>query len=643
MFDELKKLKKLLQNEKLDMVPQKVSANRPVVLPPLLMTKCPACDRTFPNISLKKHLVREHGVTERIPLSQAIEMLSRGKASTQQIDGERPKLKPQAAEQKQFRPLNPNKGSAKQELKKGQQRQRIDDLDRSKNLDGYTEKTIRLPSGENHQVFVRHTKPSMNSAPAQPIRISAKSGKSPSSGQRSGQTPTLVPKVAIPPTKRSFRLSTSDEFKVPDGWVANGIQTTLHPGGSPFPVFMGIDFGTAFTKASIGYGDDIYIVDWEGINNGTEQFTLPGEFSELPDGSCVIGRAPNATRVGTDLKIPFIEGNASRSALIDATVFLSLIMRYIRGWWFHHHKGIIQNKAIEWYVNLGAPTTPWHDGYIRQRYEKAAKAAWAMSCNDHDITADQTERILKNESITAPPIEIVPEFVAQIACYTRSPQRQPDLHLLVDVGAGTVDTVTFNVHRDDQTGEDRFPIFWASVSNLGTHYLMSRRLHSFPEIRDDHWRDASTVPNAREFSKTSGIPVQDVGEADRLHTREVALAISSVLRTTKQKRYRKSPNWTAGVRVFFCGGGSSCEAFAQSISLASKLSGVPLARLRLPLPSRLKAPSLPASHFHRVSVAYGLGMNVWNLGEIRTIAQVEDDTPVYLPSRQHNANSDYRG
>lgn len=638
MFDEMKKLRRHLQNEKSDKAPQTISASRPVAAPPLRMTKCPACDLSFPIDSLRKHLVREHGVADRTPLSRAIEMLSQRKASSQKSYGERPKPEVQPD-----RPVHLNRESAKQKPKNAQKRKRMDGLDRNRNLDGYTEQVIRLPNGEDHRVFVRHTAASQATPHASLGSFGASPSKKSSTGQRSMQQLATAQMKPVPSVQRSFKLSNPNEFKLPDSWVALGVQTSLYSIGRSFTVRMGIDFGTAFTKASIGYGDDIFIVDWAGIKNGAEQFTLPGEFSVLPNGSCAIGRAPGATRVATDLKLPFLEALASRSALVDATVFLALIMRYIRGWWFHHHKGLIRTQAIEWNINLGAPTTPWQDGSIRQEYEKAAKAAWSMSCSDSEITVDRAERILGTASLTAPPIEIVPEFVAQIASYSRSPQRQPDLHLLVDVGAGTVDAVTFNVHRDEQTGEDRFPIFWASVSNLGTHYLMSRRLHTFPEIRYEHWCDTTTVPSANEFSKTSGIPLQDVGRADNLHTKEVALAISSVLRTTKHNRYRKSPNWTSGVRVFLCGGGSSCEAFEQSISVASEIAGVPLPRLRLPPPSHLKAPSLPASQFHRVSVAYGLGMDAWNLGEIRTIGQVDNDTPIHLPIREHNANSDYRG
>lgn len=647
MFEEMKKLKKQLQNENSETVTQRARETPAPVTPPVVpsqrMSKCPSCNSPFPIDALKKHLVRAHGVAERTSLSDAVAMLSGGKISAQHLYNEKPKTKPQPAGQKQSRQERPSKTAKPQAAKNGQKLKRIEGLDRSKNLDGYTEQVIRLPNGGEHRVFVKRTAPPKSSPPVISDRVGSSLGKKSSSAQRPGQKTAPAHEKPLPTAKRSFRLSNPDEFRAPDSWVALGAKTTLHSSGRSFTVRMGIDFGTAFTKASIGYGDDIFIVDWAGIKDGAEKFTLPGEFSVLPDGSCVVGRAPGATRVATDLKLPFLEEHASRSALINATIFLSLIMRYIRGWWFHHHKGLIKTQAIEWNINLGAPTTPWQDGSIRQKYGMAAKAAWVMSCSDQAISFDQAVQIMDRASLTAPPVEIVPEFVAQIASYTRSPQRQSDLHLLVDVGAGTVDVVTFNVHRDDKTGEDLFPIFWASVSNLGTHYLMSRRLHAFPQIRDEHWRDATTVPSASEFSRTLGITVHDVVKTDSLHARDVALAISSVLQTTKQKRYRRSPNWQAGVRVFFCGGGSSCEAFEESISVASRLSGVPLPRLRLPLPSHLKAPSLPSDQFHRVSVAYGLGMDVFNLGQIRSSAEVENDSAVDVPLRPHNPNSDYRG
>lgn len=652
MFDEMKKVKKNLHGNNSDAPSQQGGATRAVApLPSQQMSKCPACGRTFSINSLKKHLVREHGVAERTSLSDAVAMLSGGKITAQQLYGEKPVSKPQSRGQKPPRPAYPNNKIAKHHVARtGQPQKGIDGLDRNKNLDGYAEQVIKLPSGENHTVYVKRTQHSQSIQKNSPFPARGRTG--PNSGKQSGASTTKPASsphragqqlssaqqqpLALP--KRSFKLSGPDDFKTPDPWVAQGENTTLWTQGNPFAVRMGIDFGTAFTKASIGYGDDIFIVDWAGIKGGQDKFTLPGEFSVLQDGSCVIGRAPGAKRVATDLKLPFLEGHASRSSLVDATIFLALIMRYIRGWWFHHHKGLIKTQAIEWNINLGAPTTPWHDGKIRSKYEKSAKAAWVISCSIEPITIAHAERVFDNAAQSAPPVEIVPEFVAQIASYTRSPQRQPDLHLLVDVGAGTVDVVTFNVHRDDDTGEDRFPIFWASVNNLGTHYLMSRRIHAFPLIHDEHWCDATTVPAASEFGQSLGISVQGILKVDKQHTKDVAKAIAAVLRTTKRKRYRMSPNWQAGVRAFFCGGGSSCDAFERAITEASTLTGIPLPRIRLPLPDHLKAPSLPYDQFHRVSVAFGLGMDIFNLGKIVSIAEVANDSAMQLPLRPHNTD-----
>lgn len=646
IFDEMKKVKNLRHNNKADTPLQKGSTTRTAVPSPQpnSMLKCPTCGRTFPIELLKRHLVREHAVAERTSLSDAVVMLSGGKATAKLGQkpchvGQKPPPAPKSkksTDRRVIKNLHPQVGVA--------------NLDRNKNLDGYVKQVLKLPSGEIHTMYVRRSR---QLPPKQKSLPSATGGRTNSSAgnqskatkpkqktltNRAGQ-PSLPPKKnPLAPPKRSFKLSGPNDFKMPDTWVEHGVKTTLWTVGNLISARMGIDFGTAFTKASIGYGDDIFIVDWAGINGGQDKFTLPGEFSELPDGTCVMGRAPDAQRVATDLKLPFLEGQASKSSLIDATIFLALVMRYIRGWWFHHHKGLVKEKAIEWNINLGAPSTPWQDSNIRSKYKKAAKAAWAMSCSSGPIAITQAERLLGHPEISAPPVEIVPEFVAQIASYTRSPQRQPDLHLLVDVGAGTVDVVTFNVHQDDQTGEDCFPIFWASVSNLGTHFLMSRRLHAFPQTSNEHWSDASAVHGAQEFAQAFDISVQDVHKTDRLHSKEVAEAITSVLRKTKFNRYPMSPNWRSGIRVFFCGGGSSCDAFDQAINDASSSFDVVLHRIRLPLPSHLKAPSLPANHFHRVSVAFGLGMDVFNLGQIRHMATVANVPSVKQRLRAHNTD-----
>lgn len=290
MFEEMKKLKKHLQNENSEIVKQRPSATPASVAPSVVssqrMSKCPSCNKPFPIDALKKHLVRAHGVAERTPLSDAVAMLSGGKISAQHPYNKRPKATLQPAGKKKTRQERPSKTAKQQTTKRLQEIKCVEGLGRNKNMDGYTEQVIKLPNGGEHRFFFRRTKAfkknsTVISAHSSPVNT----GKSSSSEKQPRQKNVPAQKI---PVKRSFRLSNQGEFRSPDSWVALGVKTTLHSSGRIFIARMGIDFGTAFTKASIGYGEDIFIVDWAGIKNGAEKFTLPGEFSVLPDGSCVV-------------------------------------------------------------------------------------------------------------------------------------------------------------------------------------------------------------------------------------------------------------------------------------------------------------------------------------------------------------------
>ncbi len=642
IFDEMKKIKKHLQADQPENAQPKPlphnqgsNSNRTV--------SCPACRKKVPLDLLKKHLIQEHGVPEKLPIRDAIAMVSEGRLNAQQVyGGVKSHLAPK---NKQQAKTHTNQPSDKRQSTQQQAAQKIaltrSDPIQGRDLAGFTKQIVQLPTGRTHEMYVKYTNtPAASKTRTQPANKQRSKSEKPVATSKPAKPAPRTVSTAVTienptPAIRSFKLARADEFKLPDDWVTLGGAVTLTSAGAAHAVYMGIDFGTAYTKASIGFGGDIFIVDWAGVKASEDRFILPGEFSVLSDGSCVLGRSHLATRVATDLKLPFLEGNASRSSLIDATLFLALVMRYIRAWWFHRQHGLIRNRSLEWNVNLGAPTTPWQDKKLRSSYERVAHAAWMISLGNNPIRPESADSALGHGPRNGPPLEIVPEFVAQIASYTRSPQRQHDLHLLVDIGAGTVDVVTFNVNKDEQTGEDQFPIFWASVNNLGTHYLMSRRLHDGKVQLGGHQDDATTVPSAEKFSQATGLPIQDVQRSDRTHTAAVAGAISAVLRTTKQKRYRRSPRWQTGIRVFLCGGGSACEAFQASILEAGRRSDVPLPPIMLPIPERLKASGLAQDQFHRVSVAFGLGMDAFNLGQIRPMAKVEDDKPIKRRERAH--------
>jgi hypothetical protein len=223
-------------------------------------------------------------------------------------------------------------------------------------------------------------------------------------------------------------------------------------------------------------------------------------------------------------------------------------------------------------------------------------------------------------------IGLFPEFVAQVTGYVRSPRRQDDLHLLVDVGAGTVDVTTFNVHRKDDI--DTFPIFSRDVRRLGANYLFQHRLKETGRFGAWQHDQHAPPPNDAEFAGLLGISIDELHRIDGKFTRDVHEQIYQCLVHTKTQRYPKSPRWREGIPVFFCGGGSRVEAFEKLFArILEEDYRFKLVSTHLPIPSDLIAPGLPEEMFHRMSVAYGLAFDAFDIGEVVEQDKVKRDDP----------------
>lgn len=426
----------------------------------------------------------------------------------------------------------------------------------------------------------------------------------------------------------NFCLSSNKDFKSPDKWVYE--QHPLNTSKESFDIRIGLDFGTSYTKASIFFGGDIYIVDWDGISGFKDRYTLPTEFSLFADNSYEIGRSSDAIKVFTNLKGPFLEENDTSDDEDNATIYLAMVLRYIKAWWFKHHKNQTLNKKLNWLINVGSPSKDLGDVYLEKKYKKILNTAWVLSQSLEKLYKDN---IHYEEDVIS--VDLVPEFVAQISSYTRSAQRQSDLHLLVDIGAGTVDVVTFNVHQDE-FGDDNFPEFASEVKRMGTHYLMHKR--NLINKDKNLMIDATIALDSSSFSEQYKVDLNKIKLIDDEHAEGVAKLIKNILSITKSKRYALSRNWDQGIRTFFCGGGSSCSVFLDALEKTKEI--YKLLKINLPLPSRLVNDDIDADNFHRVSVAYGLAFDSFNLGRAISKHKIADAPRPELPMRKSNTDFD---
>ena len=291
------------------------------------------------------------------------------------------------------------------------------------------------------------------------------------------------------------------------------------------------------------------------------------------------------------------------------------------------HGNVFSGFEIEWFVNIGLPAVPWDNLKLRNLYEEITLAGWRLGASNGPITlglaasalARVQQDVMNSDQLQKGRICAFPEFVAQINSYRRSAQRRRDLHLLVDVGAGTVDMVTFHVWEPEEG--DCYSILDAAVERMGTHILLGYRADA-AKLRENRFDEALSRFSAREFETKFGLSVGKLGSAERIFTDKIRWFLESLLRRTRSTRYGTSPMWEKGFPFFLAGGGNKVDAYREAIRAICK--NWRLEEIVLPLPDGMVSGQLTRAEFHRVSVAYGLSDSADNIGLIDRKSEVPD-------------------
>lgn len=450
--------------------------------------------------------------------------------------------------------------------------------------------------------------------------------------------PRILPMPAPVPSElrapRNPRLTRQKFFRVPAPWTHYGERTqtsSFVPSALAADVVIGIDFGTSFTKAAVGLRDQIYPVSWHGVLASPEHYLLPSEYSVLADGTAVLGQHPQSapSDVRKDLKLPFIHPGVSQSSIATAAVFLALVLQYVRAWVFEYHAGKLGPAPVRWQLNIGAPCDGLEDDRLQSAYRRLAGAAWCLSLEPatsmmsraYGVVSDWNDSLLPDLTDLA----VCPEFVAQIAGYVQSPQRIPGLHALADIGGGTIDIVTFIVHRIES--EDTFPFLVPSVKWLGTQMLLQNRLEGTKEVDSLRIPDAlSPVLDPATFAAQTGLSEPVIQERDRMLFNAVNLAVAEVFGATRMQRYRLSDAWTTGLRTFVTGGGATVTGYCDAISRGGMTRAKRIDLMPLPVHPKLAEFERGTEEYQRISVACGLAQDAWSLGRVIPAKDVEDDS-----------------
>ena len=263
--------------------------------------------------------------------------------------------------------------------------------------------------------------------------------------------PRPTSRASSPP---SLAINTTRDNRLDDGRdEAAWVKTLHHPppdvAGRPAnDVRIGIDFGTSFSKMAIKLLDRTFMVDWTGLCSTENPYLLPTQGSELKSGDIVACAMPDPALSRHGLKVPFLNETATENDHAWMAAYLANLLRYARAWLAFHHGKVLGTINPRWEVNLGLPAGSWTEKRsLAKNFNNIGRCAWALSLEETISIKRATELLRFNWSANLPErlehLDVVPEFVAQVAAYMESSQRVEGIHLLVDIGGGTLDAACF--------------------------------------------------------------------------------------------------------------------------------------------------------------------------------------------------------
>lgn len=446
----------------------------------------------------------------------------------------------------------------------------------------------------------------------------------------------------------------------------NGIarQLTESPDNET-DLVIGLDFGTSATKVVIRdvfAATSVFPVQFYPDRPGIDGYLIP---SRVYRTGRVYSLAEGTDRIA-DLKLSLLACRAKFpvTEFDDCCAFLALVIRRARGWLLSRHRDIYRRHALNWRLNLGLATRSYQDDVTVTMFRRLAWAAANLAADDkaQTITSELVEQYRQLSLLAVKAgstdgfqfgwndVDAVPEVSAQLQGFMSSArwnwQARPVM-MLVDVGAGTVDSALFHV-RVPASGAGVLTFYASRVEPNGVMNLHRERIGWLRRLLSQGEEHAAVGEYLESIARPTDRlrPVPD-GVGDYVSGYEIELRDRSVDDEFWNDRYRRQiagsindakvgkgipASQLEQVPLLLCGGGSRMGFYKRIGEAINRTAGwhVSVEEMRLPVPQDLVDGGWHADDFDRLSVAYGLslaGRDQTTLGLIVRSIEVPDIGP----------------
>lgn len=510
---------------------------------------------------------------------------------------------------KQQRPLNPDAVPTLSEAEFNQLRRqgRVD----------FQPVANRISDQLRRPVVSRTTAPPQPSAPVRPLK------------------PTAPPSPSV-----RLDFSANSRFKFGSiGEMSNSLLPGVQAAGAAEQcrsgkvqdtreVAFGLDFGTSSVKVVIGDMalDKAFAVPF-CVAEGLDAYLLPTRVFQTKGQYSLIG----GDIAHRDLKLAFVAEPNNREYQIRIVAFLALVIARARGWLFTQQLAAYKNTEIVWKISVGLPAASSFETAVASHLHGLVSLAWRFAATPENLNEDLIREALNaGDGVGLIDVAVVPEIAAQIYGFVVSnsfDKGAANIYLMVDVGAGTVDSSLFHV-KPGKGGKWDFEFFTTAVEPHGVSNLHRHRVNWWANVlaKSSAPKKLAEEMISSKFVTDHQVPLPNsyLGYFEGVN---VTLASGSVSpdkeffdnRVVTQVRGKTL--WRAwkndlldqrslhGIPFFLCGGGARMEYYLALEKELEQLPGFSWLKAEawtMGVPGDLIAEGLTDADYDRISVAYGL-------------------------------------
>ncbi len=482
------------------------------------------------------------------------------------------------------------------------------------------------------------------------------------------QSPSAA--VSLDPNARCLvSSSVSQAHQFLDLKMTNAVKESIEEVAKPeiHEMALGLDFGTSSVKLVISdlAADKAYAVPFFTAD-GIDAYLLPSRVFEVSpkagsasDSSFNLFGGDLAFR---DLKLSLLAEPRSEARQVEVIAFLALSIQRARAWFFEQNHSIYKQVKCLWQLRIGLPAATALDNQYVPLLENILRAAWKTAALDGAIGRSKVHKI--RDSVfplepdeDEPEVRVIPEIAAQIFGFVVSTSfdaKAANRYLMVDVGAGTVDSSLFKV-VPGRGGQWNFEFYTAVVQPYGVANLHAHRVNWWLSKFDgvDQASGLAQELKATQFATDLGgaLPFRFLDYFSGVHVnvnqsddpdfyffdkKLMAQVQGSTLWRAAHDNYLDKSQLT-NIPMFLCGGGARSPFYLEleeklvSLSGYSWLSAEPW---QLGYPGDLVSEGIDEKDFDRLSVAYGLSkLNVGSITQAVSVPKVPSETQVSFTDR----------